>query len=86
MAINNVVLTGRLTKDPEIRYTQSGKAVASISLAVGRKFKRDEIDFFECIAWNVRARQIQILCILLPLGAGNIVTAGYCALCARMFT
>jgi len=55
MAINMVILTGRLTRDPEIRYTQSGKAVASISLAVGRKFSKDETDFFDCTAWGKTA-------------------------------
>jgi single-strand DNA-binding protein len=52
MAINNVVISGRLTRDPEIKYTQSGKAVASISVAVNRRFKKDETDFFDCVAWE----------------------------------
>jgi single-strand DNA-binding protein len=55
MAINSVIVTGRLTKDPEIRYTQSGKAVATLSLAVGRRFKKDETDFFDCTAWEKTA-------------------------------
>ena len=37
--INTVALTGRMTKDPDLKYTQSGKAVATFSLAVDRNFK-----------------------------------------------
>ena len=58
MAINNVVITGRLMADPIIRYTQSGKAVASLSIAVNRRFKKDEADFFECVAWEKTAELI----------------------------
>lgn len=37
--INNVVLVGRLTKDPDLRFTTNGAAVATFTLAVNRKFK-----------------------------------------------
>ena len=53
--INRVVLTGRLTRDIELRRTQSGAAVASFTLAVDRSFKREgqpEADFINCVAWN----------------------------------
>ena len=53
--MNNVVLIGRLAADPEIRYTQSGKCVASYRLAVDRAFKSDgqpEVDFIGCVAWG----------------------------------
>lgn len=56
--INNVSLTGRLTRDPELRYTQSGTAVASFTLAVNRKYKRDgdaEADFINCLIWSKSA-------------------------------
>ena len=47
---------GRLTKDPEIRYTQNNMPVASFSIAVNRRFKREgdteTADFFNVIAWN----------------------------------
>jgi len=48
---------GRLTKDPELRYTQSGTAVASFTLAVDRDFSgRDggekQTDFIDCVAWR----------------------------------
>lgn len=53
--INKVILIGRLVADPEIRYTQSGKAVASYRLAVDRPFRQDgqqETDFINCVAWG----------------------------------
>lgn len=53
--MNKVMLIGRLVADPEIRYTQSGKAVASYRLAVDRPFKQDgqqEADFINCVAWG----------------------------------
>lgn len=53
--INNVTLVGRLTKDIELRYTQSGKANASFNLAVNRRFKQEgqpDADFISCVAWN----------------------------------
>lgn len=51
--MNKVILIGRLVADPKIRYTQSGKAVASYRLAVDRPFKQDgqqEADFINCVA------------------------------------
>ena len=56
--MNNVQLIGRLTKDPEIRYTQSQTAVVSFTLAVDRRFKKDggqTADFISCKAWNKTA-------------------------------
>lgn len=56
--INRVVLTGRLTKDLELRQTQSGKSTVSFSLAVDRAFRKDgqpEADFINCVAWNRQA-------------------------------
>ena len=54
--INNVVLVGRLTKDPDLRYTQSGSAVATITLAVNRNFTNQqgkrEADFINCVIWR----------------------------------
>lgn len=61
MDINNVTLVGRLTRDPEIKYTQSGKAVAKFSLAVGR-MKKEETDFINCIAWEKTAEVIGEYC------------------------
>lgn len=60
--INRVVLVGRLTKDPELRYTPSGVAVATFSLAVNRQFTNAqgerEADFINIVAW----RQLAELC------------------------
>lgn len=54
--INNVTLVGRLTRDIEVKYTQSGTAVASFSLAVERNFKNQngtkECDFINCQIWK----------------------------------
>ena len=54
--INNVVLVGRLTRDPEFRYTPSNVAVATFSLAVNRNFKNQagdrETDFINCMIWR----------------------------------
>ena len=53
--MNKVILIGRLAKDPEVRYTQSGKAVASFPLAVNRPWSKDgkqTADFIPIIAWQ----------------------------------
>ena len=54
--MNKVVLMGRLTKDPEVRYTQSNAVVASFSIAVNRRFVKPgeerQADFFNIVAWN----------------------------------
>lgn len=53
--MNRVLLSGRLVADPELRYTPSGKAVASYRLAVDRPFKSDgeqKADFLNCVAWG----------------------------------
>lgn len=50
--LNKVILMGRLTKEPELRTTQSGVAVASFTLAVDRDYKKDETDFINIVAWR----------------------------------
>lgn len=60
--MNKVIMMGRLTKDPEIRYAQSGSAVGSFSLAVDRRFKRDgepDADFFNCTAFGKTAEFVE---------------------------
>ena len=55
MAINNVVLTGRLSRDPEIKQTQSGVSVCNFCIAVDRQYKSGEekiCDFINCVAWR----------------------------------
>ena len=56
--MNLVTLIGRLTRDPELKYSQSGKAFTKFSIAVTREFNRDEADFINCIAWDKRAETI----------------------------
>lgn len=57
--INNVVLVGRLTKDPDLRYTPQGVAVATFTLAVNRNFTSQsgnrEADFINCVIWRKSA-------------------------------
>lgn len=51
--MNKVILMGRLTRDPEIRYTQDQKAVARFAIAVDRRFSaQKETDFFNCTAFG----------------------------------
>jgi len=54
--LNRIVLIGRLTRDPEMRYTPQGVPVASFSLAVERPFANQqgqrEADFIDCVAWR----------------------------------
>ena len=50
--INQVMLMGRLTRDPETRTTPSGKSVTSFSLAVDRQGQDDSADFFDIVAWE----------------------------------
>ena len=60
-SMNTVFLIGNLTKDPEVRHTPSGAAVADIRLAVNRKYKREngefatEVCYVNCTAWNKQA-------------------------------
>ena len=57
--LNKIFIMGRLTRDPELRSTQSGTPVASFSLAVDRDFKEQDgsraTDFIDCVAWRSSA-------------------------------
>ena len=57
--LNSVALTGRLTKDVDLRYTQSGTAVGSFTIAVDRQFRsangERETDFINCAIWRKSA-------------------------------
>lgn len=55
--MNNVSLIGRLTRDPDVRHTQSGKTVARFTLAVDRG--QDAADFIPCQAWDKTAQIIE---------------------------
>ena len=53
--LNRIILMGRLTRDPELRKTQSGTSVCSFALAVDRDYKREgekETDFIDIVAWR----------------------------------
>lgn len=60
--INNVTLVGRITKEIDLKYTASGKAVATFTLAVNRKFKNQdgnrEADFINCVIWGKTAETL----------------------------
>lgn len=59
--MNLIILTGRLTRDPDQRYTQDQKAVTRFSIAVDRDFKKDgqpEADFFDCVSFGKQAEFI----------------------------
>lgn len=81
-SINAVVLAGRITKEPELRKTQSGKPVCSFVIACDRpKTKDSEIsaDFIACVAWNQSA---DYLCAYAHIGdligvTGSIQTRSY---------
>lgn len=52
--LNTITIMGRLTRDPELRHTQSDLAVASFTLAVDQDYAKDEkkTDFIDCVAWR----------------------------------
>ena len=58
--MNKVILSGNLTKDPEVRYTQSGTAYARVGIAVKRPYSKDKatVDFFNLVAWEKRAEKM----------------------------
>lgn len=54
--MNKLTIIGNLTRDPELRTTQSGKEVCSFSVAVNRRKGQDEVDFFRVTAWEGLAK------------------------------
>ncbi|PKX52813.1 single-stranded DNA-binding protein [Lactiplantibacillus plantarum] len=60
--INRSVLVGRLTRDPELRYTNGGAAVATFTIAVNRQFTNQsgerEADFISCVIWRKAAENL----------------------------
>lgn len=56
--MNRIVITGRITKDLELKKTPSGKSVCSFTLAVKRGFDRKETDFINCVVWNAQAESL----------------------------
>ncbi|RQW19878.1 single-stranded DNA-binding protein [Bacillus sp. C1-1] len=62
MSINRFIAVGRLTRDPELRFTPNGVAVANFTLAVNRPFKNgsgeQEADFINCVVWRKPAENV----------------------------
>jgi|SRR5690625_2913660 len=60
--LNRVVLAGRLTRDPELRYTPSGIAVARFTVAINRPYRNQQgeqkADFINCVAWRKQAENL----------------------------
>lgn len=77
--MNTVQLIGRLTKDPELKYSPSGTPIARFTIAVNNEFKKDEADFINCVAFN---KQAENLCNYQKKGSrigvvGRIQTGSY---------
>lgn len=88
--MNKVILIGRLTRDPELRYTTNGMAVARFNFAVDRRMSKEKkkeaesknqqtADFISCVAWNKTA---ELVCNFLQKGSkagieGKIQTGSY---------
>ena len=56
MALNSVTLVGRAGRDPEVRYFESGSVVANLTLAVNRRNRSDEPDWFNLEIWGKQAQ------------------------------
>lgn len=63
--MNKAIIIGRMTKDPEVRYTQSGTPVGTFTLAVDRRVAKDkpkEADFIPCVVWGKTAEVVGKWC------------------------
>lgn len=67
--MNSVNLVGRLTRDPELKKTQTGKSLINFTVAVNREFNREQSDFINCVAWDKTADFIANY-----LGKGSLVS------------
>lgn len=56
--MNKIILMGRITQEPELKATQTGKTVTSFSLAVPKNFNKNETDFINIVAWQHNAEFI----------------------------
>lgn len=56
--MNNVSLAGRMTRDCELKYTQDGKAIGNFTLAINKRYKKDEANFINCVAFGKAAELI----------------------------
>ena len=69
--LNRVVLVGRMTRDPELRRTSTGAAVASFTIAMNRNFTNQngerQADFIPCVVWNKTAENVSRYCAKVSL-------------------
>lgn len=57
--VNRVVLVGRLTKDPELKKTQTGKSLVNFTVAVNRRYgQQEQTDFINCVTWEKSAEYL----------------------------
>ncbi len=75
VSFNKVILLGNLTKDPELRYNPSGKAVASLSIAVNKRPRpgedpKDAVSYFDVVVWD---KQAETCSSYLSKGSGVLV-------------
>lgn len=56
--MNSVNLAGRMTRDCELKYTQDGKAIGNFTLAINKRYKKDEANFINCVAFGKTAELI----------------------------
>ena len=76
--MNNVSLLGRLTKNPELKTTQSGLSVCRFTVAVDRPYSKEQTDFINCIAWRQTAEFVSYFSKGQRIAlAGSIQTGSY---------
>lgn len=56
--MNSVNLVGRLTQDPRLSYTQSGRAVTNFTIAIDRRTSEKQTDFIDCVCWEKTAENV----------------------------
>ena len=60
--MNNFTFIGNLTRSPELKYSDEGKAYTKFTVAVSRRFNRNEADFFNCTAFGKQAENVAEYC------------------------
>ena len=61
MGVNSVTLVGRAGRDPEVRYFESGSMVANLTMAVNRRSRDDEPDWFNLEIWGKQAQVLSLI-------------------------
>ena len=70
MSLNKVILMGNMCADPELKQTQGGTSVCSFSIAVNRRFNKEEVDFITIVAWR---QQAEFICKYFKKGQAIVV-------------